>query len=142
MAIRHWSYHHHLVVQFHFCSNLQVKIRRLTERYQHELAELSACHTLLQQDHSEMVKMLQPYVDPNTGSLKNVPEDVVLVKQGLDLRLREFESDSDRVQRTEHELQGLIEESALEREQQLAGMGGSGGSTAGVISTTFNVLFS
>ena len=112
----------------------------MTERYQHELAELSACHTLLQQDHSEMVKLLQPYVDPTTGSLKNVPEDVVLVKQGLDLRLREFEADSDRVQRTEHELQGLIEESALEREQQLAGMGG--GQNAGSISTTFNVRFS
>ena len=47
-------------------------------------------------------------------TLKNVPEDIVLVKQGLDLRLREFESDSDRVQRTERELQGLIEEAALE----------------------------
>ena len=113
----------------------EVHIKRLTRQYQHELAELSACHTLLQQDHSDLVQMLQPYVDPGTGSLRNVPEDIVLIKQGLDLRLREFETDTYRVQRTEHELQTLIEESALERESQISRLGNQAGSN---ISTAFN----
>lgn len=99
------------------------EIRRLCDLYQRQLAELNACHSLLTVDQERLAAMLAPYVNANGELVLEQPDpDVMLFKQGLDLRLREFEEDCRRIRRTEEALQERIDRATEDYERQVQGI--------------------
>jgi hypothetical protein len=96
-------------------------VNQLTDLYQQQLAELSACHSLLQTDQERLAEMLAPYVSSDGRLSMNQPDPkVILFKQGLDLRMKEFEDDCRRIQKTERRLQSKIDEATVGFESQFA----------------------
>lgn len=100
-----------------------IEIQRLCDLYQQQLAELNACHSLLTVDQERLATMLAPYVN-SAGELgMDAPDpDVLLFKQGLDLRLLEFEEDCKRIEATESKLQKKIDEATTGYEQAVQGI--------------------
>merc|ERR1719203_1103575 len=83
-----------------------LEIQQLADLYQQQLAELNACHSLLTVDQERLAGMLAPYMDSNGKLVMDRPDpNVMLFKQGLDLRLKEFEEDCKRIKRTEEQLE-------------------------------------
>jgi hypothetical protein len=96
-------------------------VGQLTDLYQQQLSELSACHSLLQTDQERLAEMLAPYVSSDGRLSMNQPDPkVILFKQGLDLRMKEFEDDCRRIQKTERRLQSKIDEATVGFESQFA----------------------
>merc|ERR1719379_3228892 len=96
-------------------------VGQLTDLYQQQLSELSACHSLLQTDQERLAEMLAPYVSADGRLSMNQPDPkVILFKQGLDLRMKEFEDDCRRIQKTERRLQSKIDEATVGFESQFA----------------------
>lgn len=73
--------------------------------YNLQLQELLACTQLLQQDQERYAQLMQN--TPSVG-LTQVASDLVLFKQGLDLRIQELEEDSRRILKTERSLTRAI----------------------------------
>lgn len=100
-----------------------IEIQQLCDKYQSQLAELNACHSLLMVDQERLAGMLAPYVNAFGQLVMEKPDpDVLLFKQGLDLRLAEFEEDCKRIQKTEKELQDKIDEATSDYEQAVHGI--------------------
>eukprot|EP00933_Yihiella_yeosuensis_P041408 TRINITY_DN3579_c0_g2_i1.p1 TRINITY_DN3579_c0_g2~~TRINITY_DN3579_c0_g2_i1.p1 ORF type:complete len:251 (+),score=51.53 TRINITY_DN3579_c0_g2_i1:26-778(+) len=100
-----------------------LEIQQLCDLYQSQLAELNACHSLLTVDQERLASMLAPYVNANGDLIMEKPDpDVLLFKDGLDLRLKEFEEDCKRIQQTEKKLQDKIDEAASDYEQAVNGI--------------------
>lgn len=100
-----------------------MEIQQLCDLYQSQLAELNACHSLLTVDQEKLASMLAPYVNASGQLVMETPDpDVLLFKAGLDLRLKEFEEDCKRIQKTERRLQEKIDEAASDYEQAVHGM--------------------
>jgi len=99
------------------------EIAQLCDLYQQQLAELNACHSLLTVDQGRLAAMLAPYVNAN-GTLEMRAADpmVMLFKDGLDLRLKEFEEDCKRIQATEAKLQQKIDDATTDYEQAVNGI--------------------
>eukprot|EP00418_Pyrodinium_bahamense_P064556 CAMPEP_0179101452 /NCGR_PEP_ID=MMETSP0796-20121207/46907_1 /TAXON_ID=73915 /ORGANISM="Pyrodinium bahamense, Strain pbaha01" /LENGTH=208 /DNA_ID=CAMNT_0020799303 /DNA_START=148 /DNA_END=774 /DNA_ORIENTATION=+ len=94
------------------------EIKKLCDLYQQQLAELNACHSLLTADQERLASMLAPYMDARGELVMSKPDpDVLLFKEGLDLRLREFEEDCKRIKRTEGALQERIDQAAVDYER-------------------------
>merc|ERR1719420_2840371 len=89
------------------------EINALCDLYQQLLTELNACHSLLQVDQERLAAMLVPYVNAQNQLVEPEP-DVLLFKQGLDLRLQEFEEDCQKIQKVERRLQKKIDEACSE----------------------------
>lgn len=89
------------------------EINQLCDLYQQLLTELNACHSLLQVDQERLAAMLVPYVNAQNQLVEPEP-DVLLFKQGLDLRLQEFEEDCQKIQKVERRLQKKIDEACSE----------------------------
>uniref|UniRef100_A0A0G4EYF9 Uncharacterized protein n=1 Tax=Chromera velia CCMP2878 TaxID=1169474 RepID=A0A0G4EYF9_9ALVE len=94
-------------------------IQKLTDLYQQQLAELNAAHSLLLEDQEKLAGLLAPYITPDGRVIAPPDESVLFLKQGLDLRLLEFEEDCRRIQQTERRLQRKIEESTLNYESMV-----------------------
>lgn len=98
-------------------------IQQLCEVYQQELAELNACHSLLVVDQERLASMLAPYVDSRGELSMTQPDpDVLLFKQGLDLRLSQFADDCTRIKKTERKLQQAIDAATTDYEQTVTGI--------------------
>jgi hypothetical protein len=97
-----------------------LEIAQLTDLYQQQLAELNACHTILIGDQQLLAQMLAPFLDPagKLPSPQQIDPKILLFKDGLDLRISEFQEDCKRIQQTERRLQRKIEQAALDYEQQ------------------------
>eukprot|EP00916_Digyalum_oweni_P020806 GHVL01034667.1.p1 GENE.GHVL01034667.1~~GHVL01034667.1.p1 ORF type:complete len:260 (-),score=53.39 GHVL01034667.1:89-868(-) len=95
------------------------EIAQLTDLYQQQLAELHAEHSLLLNDQERLAGALAPFIMPNGQIVAPLDSDLILFKQGLDLRLTEFEEDCGRIQQTERRLQRKIEECTINYESQL-----------------------
>ena len=97
-----------------------VQIAQLTELYQGQLAELNACHSLLLADQERLAAMLAPHMTPSgqidPSAVAALDPRVLLFKEGLDLRLAEFQEDCKRIQATEKRLQRRIELAAADYE--------------------------
>eukprot|EP00440_Ansanella_granifera_P029022 gb/GFBE01031525.1/.p1 GENE.gb/GFBE01031525.1/~~gb/GFBE01031525.1/.p1 ORF type:complete len:229 (+),score=54.55 gb/GFBE01031525.1/:1-687(+) len=101
----------------------ELEIQQLCDLYQSQLAELNAAHSLLTVDQERLATMLAPYVNASGELVMDAPDpDVMLFKQGLDLRLKEFEEDCKRIQQTEQRLQDKIDSAATDYEQAIHGM--------------------
>jgi hypothetical protein len=100
-----------------------MEIQKLTELYQQQLAELNACHSLLTVDQERLATMLAPFVNNSGELVMQAPDpDVLLFKDGLDLRLKEFQEDCRRIQQTEEKLQKLIDKATTEYEHAVQGI--------------------
>lgn len=67
--------------------------------------------------------MLAPYMNASGELVMDRPDpDVLLFKQGLDLRLREFEEDCRRIKRTEEALQEKVERATADYERAVQGI--------------------
>mmetsp|Transcript_100076 Transcript_100076/g.173741 ORF Transcript_100076/g.173741 Transcript_100076/m.173741 type:complete len:230 (+) Transcript_100076:47-736(+) len=100
-----------------------LEIQKLCELYQQQLAELNACHSLLTVDQERLAGMLSPFVNRSGELVMQAPDpDVLLFKEGLDLRLKEFEEDCKRIQKTEERLQSLIDKATAEYEHAVQGI--------------------
>jgi hypothetical protein len=55
-------------------------------------------HTHVQEDQEKVAAMLAPYIAPDGRVIAPPDDDVLFLKQGLDLRLQEFEEDCRRIQ--------------------------------------------
>lgn len=67
--------------------------------------------------------MLAPFINAQGGLVMDRPDpDVLLFKQGLDLRLKEFEEDCKRIKRTEEKLQQKIDGATTDYEQVVHGI--------------------
>lgn len=105
-------------------SHLQqdLEIQQLADLYQQQLAELNACHSLLTVDQERLAGMLAPYMDSNGKLVMDRPDpNVMLFKQGLDLRLKEFEEDCKRIRRTEEQLEAKINAATNDFEKAVQG---------------------
>jgi len=99
-----------------------MEIQQLCDLYQQQLAELNACHSLLTVDQERLAAMLAPYVNSHGELVMEAPDpDVMLFKDGLDLRLKEFEEDCKRIQATEAKLQRKIERSRQTTNRRFTG---------------------
>lgn len=98
-----------------------IEIAQLTDLYQAQLVELQAAHSLLLADQERLAELLAPYITPAGSiapeSLPQLDPKVLLFKEGLDLRVAEFQEDCKRIQATERRLQGKIEKAAEEYER-------------------------
>ena len=96
------------------------QIHSLTSLYQQQLAELSACHSLLLADQERLAAMLAPHLSPqgsiDPSTLPTLDPRILLFKDGLDLRMQEFQEDCKRLQTTEKRLQRKIEQAAADYE--------------------------
>eukprot|EP00928_Gymnodinium_smaydae_P072390 TRINITY_DN55763_c0_g1_i1.p1 TRINITY_DN55763_c0_g1~~TRINITY_DN55763_c0_g1_i1.p1 ORF type:complete len:259 (-),score=76.55 TRINITY_DN55763_c0_g1_i1:45-758(-) len=100
-----------------------MQIQQLTDLYQQQLAELNACHSLLTVDQERLAAMLAPYVNSQGELVMEAPDPMVLLfKDGLDLRLKEFEEDCKRIEATENKLQKAIDEATTDYEQAVHGI--------------------
>jgi len=100
-----------------------LEIQKLCELYQQQLAELNACHSLLTVDQERLATMLAPYVNNSGELVMQAPDpDVLLFKDGLDLRLKEFQEDCHRIQKTEERLQELIDKATMQYEHAVQGI--------------------
>merc|ERR1719426_593049 len=100
-----------------------LEIQKLTELYQQQLAELNACHSLLTVDQERLAQMLAPFVNSSGELVMQAPDpDVLLFKDGLDLRLKEFQEDCHRIQKTEERLSELIDKATTEYEHAVQGI--------------------
>jgi len=100
-----------------------LEIQKLCELYQQQLAELNACHSLLTVDQERLATMLAPFVNNSGELVMQAPDpDVLLFKDGLDLRLKEFQEDCHRIQKTEERLQELIDKATTEYEHAVQGI--------------------
>merc|ERR1711862_744438 len=99
-----------------------LEIQKLCELYQQQLAELNACHSLLTVDQERLAAMLAPFVNSSGELVMQAPDpDVLLFKDGLDLRLKEFQEDCRRIQKTEERLQELIDTATSDYEHAVQG---------------------
>jgi hypothetical protein len=102
------------------------EIQQLCDIYQQQLTELNACHSLLTVDQEKLAQMLAPYVSERGELVLQQPsEDILLFKKGLDLRLKEFEEDCKRIQRTERLLAQKIEDATTGYEEAVQGQSAS-----------------
>eukprot|EP01054_Gregarina_sp_Poly1_P010267 Gregarina_sp_Poly_1__10266@NODE_719_length_6614_cov_137_436383_g541_i0_p3_GENE_NODE_719_length_6614_cov_137_436383_g541_i0NODE_719_length_6614_cov_137_436383_g541_i0_p3_ORF_typecomplete_len328_score54_79DUF2076/PF09849_9/0_012RuvB_C/PF05491_13/0_07Herpes_US12/PF05363_12/1_4e03Herpes_US12/PF05363_12/0_28_NODE_719_length_6614_cov_137_436383_g541_i050766059 len=94
-------------------------IQNLVHTYQKGLINLNASHNLLSEDYGKFSKLIQPFLS-NMGQIVRPPsEDLLLMKQGLDLRLLEFDADCLRLQKVEAQLQRLLDDTFLQYEQSV-----------------------
>ena len=97
-----------------------IAIAQLTDLYQQQLAELNACHSLLLADQERLAGLLAPHMTPSgqvsPEALQQLDPMILVFKEGLDLRLNEFQEDCRRIQATERRLQRKIEKAAAEYE--------------------------
>jgi len=100
-----------------------LQIQQECDLYQQQLADLNACHSLLMVDQERLAAMLAPYVDER-GNLvmTSLNDDIKLFKEGLDLRLKEFQEDCNRIKDTERRLNNLIEGVTQDYQQAIDGM--------------------
>jgi len=97
-----------------------VQIRELVNLYQQQLVELNACHSLLQADQELLARKLAPYKNEGGQLVVQEPtEDVLLFKQGLELRIAEFKEDCHRIHETEKKLEKLIRNATADYERSL-----------------------
>ncbi len=98
-----------------------VEIAQLTDLYQAQLVELQAAHALLLADQERLAELLAPHLAPSGSispdALQQLDPKVLLFKEGLDLRVSEFQEDCKRIQATERRLQNKIEKAAEEYER-------------------------
>merc|ERR1719410_3090622 len=99
------------------------QIQQECDLYQQQLADLNACHSLLMVDQERLAAMLAPYMDER-GNLvmTSLNDDIKLFKEGLDLRLLEFQEDCKRIKDTERRLNNLIEGVTQDYQQAVDGM--------------------
>eukprot|EP00397_Hematodinium_sp_SG-2012_P050908 GEMP01059382.1.p1 GENE.GEMP01059382.1~~GEMP01059382.1.p1 ORF type:complete len:178 (+),score=41.80 GEMP01059382.1:147-680(+) len=71
--------------------------RQFFDLYEQQLMEIHSCEKLLTQDQETLATLIQ-----------HGAEDAVLFKQGLDLRLQEFEDDSRRLYATQRRLERIL----------------------------------
>ncbi|EPR57628.1 hypothetical protein TGME49_293550 [Toxoplasma gondii ME49] len=81
--------------------------------YQQQLAEITAEHSLLLEDQAKLAAFIEPYLDEDGRVIGEFDETLLLFKQGLDLRLLEYEEDCRRIQQTERRLQRHIDDICL-----------------------------
>ena len=97
-----------------------IAIAQLTDLYQQQLSELNACHSLLLADQERLATLLAPHITPSgqisPEALQQLDPMVLVFKEGLDLRLNEFQEDCRRIQATERRLQRKIEQAAADYE--------------------------
>ena len=98
-----------------------VEIAQLTDLYQAQLVELQAAHSLLLADQERLAELLAPHLTPSGAiapdALQQLDPKVLLFKEGLDLRVAEFQEDCKRIQTTERRLQHKIERAAEDYER-------------------------
>nr|CAJ20421.1 hypothetical protein TgIa.1690 [Toxoplasma gondii RH] len=85
----------------------------LVDLYQQQLAEITAEHSLLLEDQAKLAAFIEPYLDEDGRVIGEFDETLLLFKQGLDLRLLEYEEDCRRIQQTERRLQRHIDDICL-----------------------------
>eukprot|EP00397_Hematodinium_sp_SG-2012_P043316 GEMP01048128.1.p1 GENE.GEMP01048128.1~~GEMP01048128.1.p1 ORF type:complete len:277 (+),score=69.00 GEMP01048128.1:250-1080(+) len=97
-----------------------IQIRELVNLYQQQLVELNACHSLLQADQELLARKLAPYKNESGQLVVQEPsDDVLLFKQGLELRIAEFKEDCTRIHETEKKLERLIRQATTDYERSL-----------------------
>lgn len=97
-----------------------LEIQQLCDKYQQDLVELNACHSLLVKDQERLTAMLARYVNEEGDYCEITNPDVLLFKDGLELRLQEFEEDCRRIQNLEMELQRRIDEATSDFEEAVS----------------------
>ncbi|CBZ49551.1 conserved hypothetical protein [Neospora caninum Liverpool] len=89
------------------------EIAALVDLYQQQLAEITAEHSLLLEDQAKLAAFIAPYLDEEGRVVGEFDDTLLLFKQGLDLRLLEYEEDCRRIQQTERRLQRHIDDICL-----------------------------
>ncbi|PFH38750.1 hypothetical protein BESB_010920 [Besnoitia besnoiti] len=89
------------------------EIAALVDLYQQQLAEITAEHSLLLEDQAKLASFIAPYLDEDGRVVGEFDDTILLFKQGLDLRLLEYEEDCRRIQQTERRLQRTIDDICL-----------------------------
>lgn len=97
-------------------------VEELTELYQRQLSDVTRSHGALEDDQERLAKLMKSVNAGLAGA--GTSTSVMIVKEGLDLRLREFEEDCRRVRHTERNLQRKIDNIAVEQEVQILEMTG------------------
>ncbi|PHJ25026.1 rna-binding protein [Cystoisospora suis] len=95
------------------------EIAALVDLYQQQLAEINAEHSLLLEDQAKLAAFIAPYLDSDGRVIGEFDDTVLLFKQGLDLRLLEYEEDCRRIQQTERRLQRKIDDVCLRYESMV-----------------------
>ncbi|PHJ25614.1 rna-binding protein [Cystoisospora suis] len=93
----------------------------LARIYQEQVAALTEAHEEIMRDKRQLETLLEPYMTPNGQKLAQEPsEDILMFKEGLDIRLQQFNEDCNRASRLEWVLQRKLQETSEKESKALS----------------------